>query len=62
MSTLVERLIADRIYQKELAKKEGKMEVAKKLLDKKVDEKLILEVTGIKKQELKEIKDKLAIV
>lgn len=61
MSTLVQRLKADLQYQKEQAKKEEKKEIAKKLLDKKANEELILEVTGIKKQELKEIKKEMAL-
>lgn len=60
MSTLVERLRADLEYQRQQARKEGKREVAKKMLDKEAKEELILEVTGIKKQELKEIKKELA--
>lgn len=69
MSTLYDRLLAENrrlIKQGERqgerkGKKESKKEIAMNMLNKKLDEQIILETTGIEKEELEKIKAKLKI-
>ncbi len=61
MSTLVERLRRDLQNQRKQARKEGKKEVAENMLNLKLDEKIILKATGIKKEELEEIKRNIVV-
>ena len=67
MSELIERLRRENIEkQKREGRKEGKKEsrkeIAKNMLNLKLDEKIVLEATKIEKEELEEIKNKLAKV
>lgn len=57
MSTLYDRLLAE---NKRIIRQEKKL-IAKNMINKKLDDKIILETTGIKKEELEKIKQKLAI-
>ncbi len=61
MSTLVERLRRDLQNQRKQARKEGKKEVAENMLSLKLDETIILKATGIKKEELEEIKRNIVV-
>ena len=65
MSTLYDRLLAENrrlIKQGKVeGKKEIKKEIAQNMLNKKLDEQIILETIGIEKEELEKIKAKLKI-
>lgn len=58
MSELIERLRRENM---EKERKKEKRKVAKNMLRLKLEEKIILEATGLKKEELEEIKNKIAI-
>lgn len=58
MSELIERLRRENM---EKERKQGRKQVAKNMLKLKLEEKIILEATGLKKEELEEIKNKIAI-
>lgn len=60
MSTLVERLKKDRMNLRKEAREESKKEIARNMLNKELDEKIILETTKIGKEELQKIKNELA--
>ncbi len=59
MSELIDRLKKE---GEERRRQEYRKEVAKNMLDKNLDEKIIIETTGIQKKDLEEIKSKLSIV
>ena len=62
MATLHDRLVAENrkiIKQGEIKRQK---EIATNMINKKLDEQLILELTGIEKEELEEIKNKIALV
>ena len=59
MSTLYERLIAEYKKDIEMTKKDEKKNIAKKLLENKVSEEIILNSTKISKKELEECKNKI---
>lgn len=65
MSTLYDRLLAENrrlIKQgKREGEREGQIKIAKNMINKKLDDQIILETTGIKKEELEKIKNKLAV-
>ena len=78
MSTLYDRLVDEnrRILKegkkigeeigekrgKEIGERKSQRQIAKNMIHKKLEDEIILEVTGIKKEELEEIKNKLAMV
>ena len=59
MSILIDRLKKD---AEEQYKKQIKEEIVKNMLNKKIDEKLILEITKIKKVDLEVLKKELSTV
>lgn len=59
LSTLYERLIAEYKKDIEMTKKDEKKNIAKKLLENKVSEEIILNSTKISKKELEECKNKI---
>ena len=74
MSTLYDRLVTEnRKIMKEgekrgekigekIGERKSQKQIAQNMIHKKLDDEIILEVTGIKKEELEEIKSKLAMV
>lgn len=65
MSTLLDRLVTEGVKDIQRGKKQGKkqtqIQIAKNMMDLKLDEKIILEATKIKKEELEKIKKELQI-
>lgn len=61
MSTLYERLLAEARRDIQKGKRQSQREIARNMVNKKLDTQIILETTGIKKEELEEIKSKLQI-
>lgn len=61
MSTLYDRLLAENRSLIKQGKKEGQRKIVKNMINKKIDDEIILETTGIKKEELEEIKNKLSV-
>lgn len=61
MSTLYDRLLAESKRDIEKGRKEEKRDIAKNMISKKLADQIILETTGIKKEELEKIKNQLAI-
>jgi len=61
MSTLFDRLVEEGRMDIQRGKEASKRKIAKNMLDKKIDDKTILEMTEIKKEELEEIKNNLII-
>ena len=56
MSTLFERLVLEGKRDILRGKKESQRKIAKDMLNRKLDEKIILEITEIRKEELEKIK------
>ena len=61
MSTLYDRLLAENRRMIKQGEKVSQKKIAQKMLVKKLDDEIILETTGIKREELEQIKNKLAI-
>ena len=61
MSTLFDRLVAEGRMDIQRGKEASKRKIAKNMLDKKIDDEMILEMTEIKKEELEKIKKDLMI-
>lgn len=61
MSTLFDRLVEEGRMDIQRGKEASKRKIAKNMLDKKIDDKTILEMTEIKKEELEKIKNNLII-
>lgn len=62
LSTLAERLRKDLLNQRKQAKEEREKEIAENMIHLKLDEKIILQATGIKKEQLEKMKKELATV
>ena len=61
MSTLYDRLLAENRRILKQGEKQKEREIVKNMVNKKLDDEIILEITGIKKEELEKIKNNLAI-
>lgn len=61
MSTLYDRLLAEARRDIQKGRKESRREIARNMVNKNLDDQIILETTGIKKEELEKIKSKLQI-
>ena len=61
MSTLYDRLLAEARRDIKKGERQSQIKIAKNMLNKKIDDQIILETTEIKKEELEKIKNKLAI-
>lgn len=61
ISTLYDRLLAEARRDIRKGERKSQREIAKNMLNKKLDEQIILETTGIKKEELEKIRSKLQI-
>lgn len=59
MSTLYDRLLAEARRDIKKGRRESQREIARNMVSKKLDDQIILETTGIKKEELEKIKSKL---
>lgn len=59
MSTLYDRLLAESKRDIQRGKRKSQKEIATKMLNKKLEEEIIIETTGIKKEELEKIKKEL---
>ena len=62
MGTLYDRILDENRNLIKKGKKESQVEIVKNMLNKKLDDGIILETTGIKKHELENIKKKILIV
>lgn len=61
MSTLYDRLLAESRRDIKQGKRKAQKEIAKNMVNKKLDDEIILEMTKIKKEELEKIKSKLKV-
>lgn len=59
MSTLYDRLLAEARRDIKKGRRESQREIARNMVSKNLDDQIILETTGIKKEELEKIKSKL---
>ncbi len=62
MGTLYDRILAENRKILEQGEKQKEKEIIKKMINKKLEDKIIIEITGIKKEELAKIKNNLATV
>ena len=60
MSTLIERLRKEALEHIKQGKEESQREIAKNMINLKLDDQIILEATRIKKEQLEKIKKELA--
>lgn len=61
MSTLYDRLLAEARRDIKKGERKAKKEIARNMVSKNLEDQIILETTGIKKEELEKIKSKLQI-
>ena len=61
MSTLYDRLLAESRRDIKQGKREAQKEIARNLVKKNIEDQIILETTGIEKEELEKIKSKLVV-
>lgn len=61
MSTLYDRLLAEARRDIKKGERKAQKEIAKNMVSKNLEDQIILETTGIKKEELEKIKSKLQI-
>ncbi len=61
MSTLYDRLLAEARRDIRKGERKAQKEIARNMVSKNLEDQIILETTGIKKEELERIKSKLQI-